>query len=187
MVGLSAIRASWGRLSAYSRTLLIAVCAIATVICASQIERLTETDPDPSSAWKAPAGYSVISSLDLGEGSVRLWAHEQDLAICAIQEEIDRGGHHRSAASGSCWVKSDSDWRFARGMQTFLFAVPKQQGDAILIIAPGGQRIGPIPVQHGLAMVKDYWPHESMELELQALDSSGKAVGPATDLQFEAV
>jgi len=72
-------------------------------------------------------------------------------------------------------------------MGTFVFALPRKEGAAVVVTSPGGKRIGPIPARDGLVMMQDSWLHEPVSLELQALDTSGKELGPAEARHFGAV
>ncbi|MBB3101603.1 hypothetical protein FHR83_009332 [Actinoplanes campanulatus] len=140
------------------------------------------------SSWKDPEGYTIQSTVDVGDGgAIRLWVRDQDTDLCFVQEEVDADGRHQSGASGSCWNAADTDWRWARGMGTFVFAPPGKEGASLILTAPGGTRIGPVPVRNGLVMIKDDWPHEAVNLELQAVDASGAGLRPAETLHFEAV
>jgi hypothetical protein len=176
---LTRFKAAWGRQSAYRRTLLVMTVAVAVLLGNLQLDSLTDEDQNPASTWKIPDGYTIQSSVAVGNGSVRLWVQVQGLALCFIQESVDAQGRHRSAVSGSCWNATDTDWRSARGMGTFVFALPRKEGAAMVVTSPDGKRIGPIPARDGLVMMPDYWPHEPVRLELQALDTSGKELGPA--------
>jgi hypothetical protein len=187
VTGISVIKTFWGRLSAYSRTLLVMTVVVAVLCGILQVDRLTDAEEDPSSAWKIPDGYSVISSVDIGANSIRLWERHHGTAVCVVQEAVDDQGRHKSAASSSCWEATDTDWRYSRGMETFVFAAPRQEGDAVIVTASDGERIGPIPARYGLVMIQDRWLHEPVELRLQALDANGKAIGPASTLRIEAV
>jgi hypothetical protein len=168
-----------------AKTLLGVVMVSAVILGALQWDSLTD-DERPATAWKSPDGYTVRSTVGVGESSIRLWVRDQSAALCYVQEEVDAGGSHQSAVSSSCWEASDSEWRSERGMGTFVLAPPGTDSASIDLTAPDGSRLGPFPVRGGLVMVRDTWFPEPVDLQVQAFDANGKAVGPAGPLHFEA-
>ncbi|MBL7257511.1 hypothetical protein [Paractinoplanes lichenicola] len=177
----------WRRIagSRRAKTFLVVVVGIAVLVGALQWDSLTGEE-QPASTWKSPEGYTVRSSVGVGESSVRLWVRDQSAAICFVQEEVDVDGRHQSAVSGSCWDATDVDWRSARGMGTFVIAPPGAEGASVVLISSDGTRVGPVPVRGGLAMVRDSWLPEAVDLEVQALDANGKELEPTGTLHFEA-
>ncbi|XVV17114.1 hypothetical protein ACQP2X_22875 [Actinoplanes sp. CA-131856] len=166
---------------------LIAVAVVtAALFGVSQWDSSADDDvQSPASSWKAPDGYTVRSTVDVSQGSIRLWVRDQSAGLCYIQEEVDAQGRHQSAASGSCWNATDTEWRSDRGMETLVFAPPRKEGASVVLTAPDGSRLGPFPVIGGLVMIHDDWLHEPVRLGIRALDASGKALEPAGALNLE--
>ncbi|GAA2710497.1 hypothetical protein [Actinoplanes palleronii] len=80
----------------HSRALLGAVVAVAGYALFSSLQ------PDPpvseeKSSWSVPVGYSILSTVDIDGGSVRLWEHHEGTAMCFVQEVVDQDGRHESA------------------------------------------------------------------------------------------
>ncbi|SNY71646.1 hypothetical protein [Paractinoplanes atraurantiacus] len=172
---------------AYARALLVVAVVGAGLLGAARWDGSADDERIPAtSTWKDPDGYTVVSAVDVGESSIQLWVRDRSADICFVQEEVDAEGRHRADASGSCWDGADADWRSARGMGTVVFAPPRKEGASVVLTSPDGTRLGPFPVREGLVMIQDYWLHEPVSLELQALDAGGTGLRPAGTLHLEA-